>query len=385
MALVRVQSSIDVVEAARRRVINTFNNGTKVYMSFSGGKDSLAMGDVVFQLIQEGKINPAQLTVQFIDEEAIFDCIEQVVKDWRKKFMLVGAQFEWYCLEVRHFNCFNELTNDESFFCWDRTKKDVWIRQPPAFAITYSPYLKARRDTYQDFLQRRCKDGIQMVGVRTAESLQRLQYVATVNSKTNGATKAHKIFPIYDWKDTDVWKYLLDHHIDIPQIYLYLWQSGSDRKHMRVSQFFSVDTAGSLVKMNEYYPDLMDRIIRREPNAYLASLYWDSEMFGRRTRTRKELEGRTEDTRDYRAAMVDLFKHKDLYFKTTHQKKICHAYYHLFLKVADIADNDDFKAMYEGLTAGDPKLRTQRSLYMKIYSKYNGAANREVYGKKGKQ
>ena len=59
---------------------------------------------------------------------------------------------------------------------------------------------------------------------------------------------------------------------------------------MRVSQFFSIDTAKSLVKMNEYYPDLMERIVRREPNAYLASLYWDSEMFGRSTAARKQNE-----------------------------------------------------------------------------------------------
>lgn len=42
--------------------------------------------------------------------------------------------------------------------------------------------------------------------------------------------------------------------------------------------------------MNEYYPDLMERIIRREPNAYLAALYWDSEMFGRSSKNRRAIE-----------------------------------------------------------------------------------------------
>lgn len=59
----------------------------------------------------------------------------------------------------------------------------------------------------------------------------------------------------------------------IPDIYLYLWQAGTRKGQLRVSQFFSVDTARSLVKMNEYYPDLMERVTRREPNAYLAALY----------------------------------------------------------------------------------------------------------------
>ena len=89
------------------------------------------MAQLVHNLVQRGKINPSQLVVQFIDEEAIFPCIEKTVKNWRKRFILMGAKFEWYCLEVRHYNCFNELSNDESFICWDREKEDVWVRQPP--------------------------------------------------------------------------------------------------------------------------------------------------------------------------------------------------------------------------------------------------------------
>ena len=92
--------------------------------------------------------------------------------------MLLGAKFEWYCLEVKHFNCFNELSNDESFICWDSEKEDVWVRKPPSFAIRSHPLLKARKDSYQDFLPRLCIDGITITGIRTAESVQRLQNIA---------------------------------------------------------------------------------------------------------------------------------------------------------------------------------------------------------------
>ena len=67
------------------------------------------MAQLIYNLVQRGKINPSQLVVQFIDEEAIFPCIEETVKTWRKRFLLMGARFEWYCLEVKHYNCFNEL------------------------------------------------------------------------------------------------------------------------------------------------------------------------------------------------------------------------------------------------------------------------------------
>ena len=369
MAINRCRAAIDVVEAARIRVMNTFRNGVPVYMSFSGGKDSLVMADVVLKLIQQGKIDPSLLWVHFIDEEAIFDCIDETVRTWRKKFLMVGAHFEWFCLEVRHFNCFNQLTNDESFICWDSTKKDVWVRQPPSFAIRNHPLLKPRVDNYQAFLPRRCKDGVAMVGIRTAESIQRLQNVATMFTSGAKMSKKHQVFPIYDWTDSDVWLYLLREKIDIPVIYLYLWQSGTSKRALRVSQFFSIDTARSLVKMNEYYPDLMERIIEREPNAYLAALYWDSEMFGRNSRTRRELEGKQVD-RDYKQELIDIFNHPDRYFETDHQKMVAERYRKLFMKVSLFADNKDYKQMYEGLMSGDPKLRTQRALYQNIYTKY---------------
>lgn len=384
MALKRKKGSMDVVQAAQVRIRNVFANGLPVYMSFSGGKDSLALAQVVLRMIQRGDIDPHQLTVQFIDEEAIFPCIEETVKKWRKIFLASGAKFQWFCLECRHFNCFNQLENDESFILWAPEKESVWIRRPPSFAIRTHRWLHPRTDTYQMFLARANADGISIVGVRVAESLQRLQYVARITSSGRSVTKEHKAFPIYDWKDSDVWMYLQQEHVDIPDIYLYLWQSGSSRKQMRVSQFFSVDTARSLVKMNEYYPDLMDRIIAREPNAYLAALYWDSEMFGRSTSMRRELEAGRAEVRDYRTELARLFANMDTAFDTPRKKYIAIQYRKLFLKVSLIATNAELKDMYESLLAGDPKMRTLRALYVKIFGRYMGES-KEAQGLGGKK
>ena len=132
MAIKRCQGTINVVEAGIVRIRNAFCNGLPVYMSFSGGKDSLCLGHLVLDMIQRGEISAGQLTVQFIDEEAIFPCIEDTVRDWRRKFILAGAKFEWYCMEVRHFNCFNQLENDESFICWDNIRNFLIRNAQPA-------------------------------------------------------------------------------------------------------------------------------------------------------------------------------------------------------------------------------------------------------------
>lgn len=378
MAIKRCPASINVVEAAKIRIRNVFRNGLPVYMSFSGGKDSLCLAQLVMNLIQAGEINPAQLAVQFIDEEAIFPCMDEKVREWRKKFMLVGAKFEWFCLEVKHYNCFNELSNDETFICWDRYKKDVWVRQPPSFAIRSHPLLYARKDAYQDFLPRAYADGITITGIRATESVQRLQSIATVTRSGKNITQRMQIFPIYDWKDNDVWLYLLRERVDIPEIYLFLWQSGTGKRRLRVSQFFSIDTAKSLVQMNEYYPDLMERIVRREPNAYLAALYWDSEMFGRNTASRKQNEKGKEE-RDYKVALLELFSDMDGHFPTKHKRYVAERYRKFFMGASVIVDNKDCKMLYEGLLSGDPKLRTYRALYQRIYGRYIAEAKkREV-------
>lgn len=382
MAVRRLQGDIDVVEAAKSRIRNAFRNGVKVYLSFSGGKDSIVLANLTYSLICAGEIDPSLLVVQFVDEEAIFPCIEKSVKDWRKKFLLAGAQFEWYCVEVRHFNCFNELSEEESFICWDSEKRDVWVRQPPTYAIRSHPLLKPRKDNYQSFMPRVCMDGITMTGVRAAESVQRLQYMSRMNLGGKGITERRQIFPIYDWKTNDVWLYLLNERVEIPEVYLYLWQSGAAKNQLRVSQFFSVDTARSLVQMNEYYPDLMERIIRREPNAYLAALYWDSEMFGRRSKARRRMES-GEPEKDYKALLIEMFSNMPKYFNTPHKLKIAQNYRALFLKASLVATQHDYKRMYEALIRGDPKMRSLRALYQTIFTGYINDAKREEVEKHG--
>ena len=193
MAIRRITSTVDVVTAARQRIKNVFANGVPVYMAFSGGKDSLVLAHLVYSLIQRGEIDPSLLTVVFIDEEAIFDSIEATTKAWRKKFLLAGAKFQWWCIEVKHFNCLNQLSNDESFICWDSRKAAQWVRRPPPFALRSHPKLRPRVDSYQTFLPRVTLDGIMLSGVRAAESVQRLQYMAGLSMGLKGDRKSTRL------------------------------------------------------------------------------------------------------------------------------------------------------------------------------------------------
>lgn len=367
--LKQIEVNMDVLTAAKMRITNLFKNGAKVYMSMSGGKDSIVMSDIVYNLIKEGRIDKDLLTVVFIDEEAMYDEVIEIVKDWRKRFMLIGVKFEWYCLETKHFNCLNTLQDEETFITWDSTQKDVWIRQPPSFAIFEHPLLDKRVDSYQSFLEKLTRDGFQMIGSRTAESVQRLMNMKNLNN--NKISSGRRFYPIYDWKNDDIWFYLYKHKLDIPISYLQMWQVGVKKQNLRISQFFAIDTVRSLVKMSEHNPNLMERIERRQPNAYLACLYYDSEMFARNGKGRKQIEDKEEESKDYKKLFMN-YLYDDRNFETEHSKKVQRWYRNRLIALMKFEPtNDDYRKLYEGIKAGDTKLRTGRAVARNIKARYN--------------
>lgn len=370
MAVKRAKASMSCVDAAYLRIKNVFSNGLPVYFSTSGGKDSICIADMLWKLIKRGEIDAKQLTVIFIDEEAIYDCCIDLVKMWRVRFLSAGAKFRWYCLPLKQVSCFNQLTNDESWITWDPAKQSVWVRQPPSFAIRSHPRLKKPGEmNYQTFLPLITKDGIMMTGVRAAESVQRLQYMAVLNLGMKGITGTNTIYPIYDWKDADVWKYIADNGVDIPEAYIWMYQAGENRHSLRISQFFACDSLRGLKHVAETDPDLWERIERREPNAYLVLLYWDSEWYKRRSRTRRKNEAA--DNKDYKALCREmLFENPDKYFTNKTTRTVAQQYRRLYIKADGIARPRDYRKMHDALIAGDPKLRSMRAIYQDVYGAY---------------
>lgn len=369
MAVASLKGNVNVLEAARQRVINVFNTGLPINLSMSGGKDSICLADVVMQLMVEGKINPNQLTIQFIDEEAIFDDVEKIVLEWRKKFLLSGAKFEWYCIQVKHFNCLNSLSDEETFITWDSYKRETWVRPMPSFAIKTHPMLRERKDTYQQFLSRINKGSIQLIGIRAAESLMRRKNIATITSNPNnsgGINSDNSIFPIYDWADDDIWLHIKNRKLNFPNTYMDLWRIGEGRRGMRLSQFFSIDTASVLTRLDEHQPQLMQRVIRREPNAYLTSLYWDTEMFRRGSIAKNKKNGN--ETKDYKKEVLRLLGNIEQNFDSKEQKKNAVKYKKIVLQHGAILNEKKYSDIYNAIIGGDPKNRTYRGIVTGIFS-----------------
>jgi len=369
--------AIDVVAAAQQRIVNIFANGLPIWLSFSGGKDSLVLAHLTLDLIRRGRIDKRLLKLEFIDEEAIFPCVERICMETRDTFAALGVGFDWYCLEVKHYSCLSQLENDESFICWDRTKKAVWIRTPPPFAICRHQKLKPREDTYQQFLSR-VSGGLHMTGVRASESIQRRSFLATM-AASGIPSAGNAIHPIYDWHDSDVWQYLSQNRIDVPEAYLHLYQIGVGRKALRISQFFSIDTVATLSRISQFYPGLMERILLREPSAYLVSLYWNSEMFRRRSPTRQKLDELQTETVDQRQRLLDLLANPpEQVLRSPAALSVLAAYRTMLLKLGSMMTQEHFRTACEALITGDPKQRVKRALITSILSHETNAPGRRA-------
>lgn len=369
--------------AARQRIRNTFSNGVPVYMAFSAGKDSLCMAHLAYSLIASGEISAKQLVVIFIDEEAIYDSMYQMAIRWRNRFIAVGAEFRWYCLPVRQVSILHHLQNNEEWITWEPGKESEWVRQPPPFAITRSPYLEYPGEmNYQTFCSLITKDGIQMVGLRGSESLQRAKLLASVGLGKGDITGTNCQYPIYDWRDSDIWLYIREHNLDFPEAYIKLYQVGVSKRHLRLCNFFASESIAGLRYIAETDPVLWTQIEKREPNAYLTLLYWDSEMFHRSTRKRKELEG-SAPLKDYKAECKRiLFTEPDKYFTNPSTRKTWSAYRTFYIKNSSVMTNENFRAMHDAILSGDPKLRSLRALYTSVYKEY-ADFSRETSPQKG--
>lgn len=375
MAVKKIEGTMNVVDAAKQRILNVFSNGCRVYLAFSGGKDTLCLCSLVYDMIISGQISAKQLCVVFIDEEALYRSMFEMAIEWRKKFIKLGAEFRWYCLPVFQISMLHHLADDESWVTWEPGKEDVWIRDAPPFAILADPALEyVGQMNYQAFLPRVTSDGLMILGVRASESIQRTQYLAATNLSAGHTSQANKLFPIYDWKDSDVWLYIKEHRLHFPEAYIDLYRVGVKKQSLRLCNFFASESIAGLRYIAETDPELWDRIQKREPNAYLALLYWDSEMFHRNTAKRQKLE-ENEAPKDYKALCRKiLVEEPEKYFTNPQRRKLASNYRRLFITAYSYMQPKHYKKMYEAIMAGDPKRRSLRALYTQIYTDYAKAS-----------
>lgn len=221
------------VDAARERILQCYHDFDIPIVSFSGGKDSLALLLLTIETMRPLGKKPVVL---FVDEEFVPNVTVDFVK-------FVMYESEWASSLIPLWGCW-QLDTDiwvgkEVFAAiqWDAKRQGNWMRDIPPYALTdfeksydiYSTAIPIRRVFSTASV-------IMMTGVRADESVPRRaglimamrakhKYMWIANSPTKTAGVKHGK-PIYDWKRNDVLKFLSAHNLINPIYSAWLLSEG---------------------------------------------------------------------------------------------------------------------------------------------------------------
>jgi predicted phosphoadenosine phosphosulfate sulfurtransferase len=263
-----------------------FNDFEKIYVSFSGGKDSTVMLHIVMEeAIKRGR----KVGVLIIDLEAQYD---DTIKHMHKIVELYKEHIDlyWSCLPMLLRNAVSNF--QPRWICWDASKKDVWVRQMPIFAKTENDYpFYVNNMEFEEFIvlfgKWYSEEGKKLtagfIGIRADESLHRYRAIASdktglMHKEYKWTTKISKnlfnIYPIYDWKTKDIWVY----HGKFPSkghnaVYDKMNMAGVKLSDQRLCQPFGDDQRKGLWLYHILEPETWYRLIARVNGANSGALY----------------------------------------------------------------------------------------------------------------
>jgi len=282
---VKVYSDVDVLAAARKRIKIAFDNFERIYVAFSGGKDSSVMLHLV---MEEAIARGRTVAVMFIDFEAQYAA---TIRHVTEMFRLYASHIDphWICIPMLLRNA---VTNFEPrWTCWDETKKDLWIRDKPEPCKTESDYpFAVPQMEFEEFIvlfgewygQNKMTAGF--IGIRAQESLHRYCAIATWEKRdltfndyrwtTKIVDQTYNVYPIYDWLTEDIWRY----HAAFPEkphnmIYDRMQKAGVPLSRQRLCQPFGDDQRRGLWLYHVLEPMTWYKLISRVNGVNSGALY----------------------------------------------------------------------------------------------------------------
>jgi predicted phosphoadenosine phosphosulfate sulfurtransferase len=284
MAIKRYRDK-DVLQAARDRISLVFDAFERIYVAFSGGKDS----SVMLHLVMEAAIaRNRKVAVMLIDFEAQY---AETIEHATEMFELYADHIEphWICVPMLLRNA---VTNYEPrWMCWDESKRDLWIRAKPDGVKTEADYPFAPAGMeFEEFIvlfgewygQGQKTAGF--IGIRAQESLHRYCAVATWEKRdlmfdghrwtTKIVAETYNCYPIYDWLTADIWRYHAQYP-DKPHNHIYdkMQMAGVPLSQQRLCQPFGDDQRRGLWLYHILEPQTWFKLVARVNGANSGALY----------------------------------------------------------------------------------------------------------------
>lgn len=298
----RRQLDADVYTLACQRVAYAFDTFDHVLVAFSGGKDSTAVLNVALDVARSDPSfhRHLPLRVMFQDEEAIPIETEQYV---RRVAQRDDVALEWYCLPIQHRNACSRTS--PWWWPWAPEARELWCRPLPPEAITHLDgfpiYPPEARLTAPDmmglFAPPERGNTAFLMGIRAQESMTRLRAVMSVGATGHnyvikfdeGTSRGNifKVYPIYDWKTTDVWTAPARFGWDYNAAYDRMEMAGVSRPQQRCSPAFGEEPLEKLWTYSRCFPEVWDKMTARVPGVGAAARYALTELYSYRDRPEK--------------------------------------------------------------------------------------------------
>jgi predicted phosphoadenosine phosphosulfate sulfurtransferase len=284
----RVSAGKNVYDAAMERIDYVFRNFDRVYLSFSGGKDSGIMLNLALRWMEENDY-PHKLGIQILDNEANYEMslefMHRMIRANRDRLDVY-----WCCLPIT-LPC-TVSSYDVDWQCWGEHDRERWVRPMPT-----DDYIVNLENHPFDFFRENMDFGAfwdgfaewysqgktcaNMIGIRASESLNRFRAIMNDRKETMGGhmwTKkntehTYNVYPIYDWTTDDVWTANGRFEWDYNKLYDMFWKAGVPVSKMRVASPFMSESKSSLGMYRVIDPNAWARLCARVNGANFAATY----------------------------------------------------------------------------------------------------------------
>ena len=292
----------NVYEACMERLHFIFEEFDNILVSFSGGKDSGLLLNLV--LDYKKKYYPDKtIGVFHQDFEAQYTVTTEYIERTLERIK-DEAEIYWVCLPMATRTALSSY--EMYWYPWDDTKQELWVREMPdkeyVINLSNNPITTYRYRMHQEDLAKQFgrwyrqihgdKKTVSLLGIRADESLQR--YSGFLNKKygykgecwiSNQFKNVWCASPLYDWSAKDVWhaNYLFSY--DYNKLYDLYYKAGLTVSQMRVASPFNDYSKDALNLYRVIDPEIWCKLIGRVQGANFASIYGRTKAMGYRTIT----------------------------------------------------------------------------------------------------
>lgn len=285
----------NVYQATMDRLKYIFNEFDNIYVSFSGGKDSGILLNLVLKYASETSALH-KIGVFHIDYEAQYsmttEYVDRVYEDLGNSINNLRC-----CVPLK---CPTSTSMFEtSWKPWDEEKKDIWVRDLPKKYLGKNDFNFITPETSDyDFQKKfslwyhkkqKAKKTCILIGIRADESLDRWRTIVSdrnINKyeKTPWTTKVYddiyNAYPIYDWKTDDIWTANAKFGWDYNKLYDLFYYAGVPFGDMRVASPFHDAAKSSLSLYRAIDPNVWGKMVSRVNGVNFTAIYGGTKAMG---------------------------------------------------------------------------------------------------------